>query len=75
MQNRVDNETIFFCLEYYFLVKKIRTFLKNYVDAQNIWVETARKGKGPKIGNFTLYVLGSLDQLYIFLLCWKLSCV
>ena len=32
----------------------------------HIWVEPARKGKGQKIGNFTLYVLGSLDHLYIF---------
>ena len=31
-----------------------------------IWLEPARKGKGQKIGNFTLYVLGSLDHLYIF---------
>ena len=31
-----------------------------------IWVEQARKGKGQKIGNFTLYVLGSFDHLYIF---------
>jgi hypothetical protein len=31
-----------------------------------IWVEPARKGKDQKIGNFTLYVLGSFDHLYIF---------
>ena len=43
----------------------------NYID---IWGEPARKGKGQKNGNFTLYILGSLDHLYI-LVCWKLSCV
>ena len=37
-----------------------------------IWVEPARKGKGQKIGNFTLYVLGSLDHLYIF--CFTGNC-
>ena len=31
-----------------------------------IWVEPARKGKCQKIAYFTLYVLGSLDHLYIF---------
>ena len=38
----------------------------------HIWVEPARKGKGQKIGNFTLYVLGSLDHLYIF--CFAGNC-
>ena len=38
-----------------------------------IWVEPARKGKGQKIGNFTLYVLGSLDYLYIFF-CFAGNC-
>ena len=37
-----------------------------------IWVEPARKGKGQKIGNFTLYVLGSLDQLHMF--CFAGNC-
>ena len=37
-----------------------------------IWVEPARKGKGQKIGNFTLYVLGSLNHLYIF--CFAGNC-
>ena len=37
-----------------------------------IWVEPARKGKGQKIGNFTPYVLGSLDHLYIF--CFPGNC-
>ena len=37
-----------------------------------IWVKPARKGKGQKIGNFTFYVLGSLDHLYIF--CFAGNC-
>ena len=37
-----------------------------------IWVEPARKGKGQTIGNITLYVLGSLDHLYIF--CFTGNC-
>ena len=36
-----------------------------------IWVEPGRKGKGQKIGNFTLYVLGSLDHLLEIAICLK----
>ena len=38
----------------------------------SIWVEPGRKGKGQKNGNFTLYILGSLDHLYIF--CFAGNC-
>ena len=38
----------------------------------NIWVEPARKGKGQKFGNITLYVLGFLGHLYIF--CFAGNC-
>ena len=49
-------------------------FLSQSLDrhATHIWKEPARKGKCQKIGNFTLYVLGSLDHLYIF--CFAGNC-
>ena len=66
------------------MLKTNKTYLTNYQSRLGylesstsdtdipIWVEPARKGKGQKIGNFTLYVLGSLDHLYIF--CFARNC-
>ena len=51
---------------------KIYYPVRFYQQLKHIWVEPARKGKGQKIGNFTLYVLGSLDHLYIF--CFAGNC-
>ena len=40
-----------------------------------IWVEPARKGKDPKIGNFTLYVLGLLTTYICFALLDIVMCL
>jgi hypothetical protein len=45
---------------------------ESYEVSMYMWVEPARKGKGQKIGNFTFYLLGSLDHLYIF--CFAGNC-
>ena len=48
-------------------------FRKRHTDThRHIRVEPGRKGNGQKIGNFILYILGSLDHLYIF--CFAGNC-